>query len=164
MKRKEIDKIEKKLELTLPAAYVDTLLSEDESDFVDDTSLIRDENLIIELTIEYRKGFEGLPPWPHRYVYIGDEADASPYILDSENEIVLKLDKGNIDRKPIDEFHSFDEFFDSFSDNFEVEALNEKLSVLQWFLYHPTIMALTLIFVVLPLIGMFLKWLVTSIL
>jgi SMI1 / KNR4 family (SUKH-1) len=111
----DVARIESALNVRLPDDYV-TFLIQDRSDAtVDDTTALSDADAIIEATQEYRRGFAGLPPWPHLYVYIGDEADACPYVLDTESGRVIRMDKGNLDRAPIAEYPTFTAFSASFA-------------------------------------------------
>ena len=103
----EIGKIESLLAVALPASYKEYLLSP-EPRAVDDTTVFIDFRVIIDATIDYRRGFEGLTPWPQGLVYIGDEGDASPYILDTVSGAVSRHPKGEISEPAFEVHASFD--------------------------------------------------------
>ncbi|MCX2831464.1 SMI1/KNR4 family protein [Microbulbifer thermotolerans] len=107
----QVEYVQKELDVKLPKEYVD-FVKIDRPFFIDSTALIDDAFVIIELTKRYRLGEDGLPKWPNSYVYIGDEADACPYVIDCQSNKVFKLDKGNVDRPPLLEFDSFQKFID----------------------------------------------------
>lgn len=111
----DVARIESALSVRLPSEYVTFLTQERSYATIDETTALSDADAIIEATQEYRRGFAGLPPWPHCYIYIGDEADACPYALDTESGRVIRMDKGNLDRRPLAEYPSFTAFSSSFA-------------------------------------------------
>ena len=98
------------MEVILPAGYRGFATSDRDFEVVDESTVLSDPQSVISATKEFRRGFAGLEPWPNSWIYIGDEADACPYALDCKSGILRRLDKGNISRKPLEEFTSFDEF------------------------------------------------------
>ncbi|MEN3943851.1 SMI1/KNR4 family protein [Prosthecobacter sp. SYSU 5D2] len=114
MTEEDIAKIETALGVCLPADYRAHLAKNDEDEeehgVVDDVTAMRDAYGIIKATRDYRAGFEGLPPWPAHWVYMGDEADACPYAVDCVSGQFRKTDKGNLLRPPLKAYASFDEF------------------------------------------------------
>jgi len=109
---KGIGLIETSLGVKLPKQYIHALGSADL--ILDNVSLLDKAESIIEATLLYRKGLGELEPWPEYLVYIGDEADASPYILSCDDGSVIRSDKGDITRPPITEFKEVNEFLSSF--------------------------------------------------
>lgn len=106
-------RIESSLGVKLPEAYRKYLGSPRTQD-IDEESIFGDADLIISATQEYREGFGGNPPWPGKWVYVGDEADACPYAIDVESGEVIQTDHGNPERKPLENFASFREFTEKF--------------------------------------------------
>lgn len=100
----DIARIESSLQVQLPPALATFLTEPRSPDGPDDTSLLDSADAIIEATLEYRRGFSGLPPWPTSWVYLGDEADACPYVLDCETAEVLHTDKGNPLHPPLNRY------------------------------------------------------------
>ncbi len=150
MTKSEIAKLSESLQVTLPQSYRE-FLSRARPEEIDDTSLLGDPDIIIEATNDYRRGFVGLPPWPNEYIYLGDEADACPYVLDCITGIVRQLQKGNIDAAPIKTWSSFENFVAFYSANFRqvVPAKEQKKRTV---LYWGLIVGFVLFwFVVLPL-------------
>ncbi|MDB4673644.1 SMI1/KNR4 family protein [Verrucomicrobiales bacterium] len=107
----EIAEIEEALRVTLPQDFV-TFLTKGRNNIVDHTTVMDDAATIIEATMDYRGGVEDLPSWPDSLVYIGDEEDACPYVIDSESGRVMHLDKGNFGKPPLSEFVSFSAFLE----------------------------------------------------
>ena len=107
----EIAEIEEALRVTLPQDFI-TFLTKGRNNIVDHTTVMDNAATIIEATNEYRRGFEDLPPWPDTLIYIGDEGDACPYVIDSISGRVMQLDKGNLGRPPLSEFLSFSAFLE----------------------------------------------------
>jgi len=106
----DVQRIETALGVSLPKDYAHFLQS-DRSDEIDNTTVIDDADLIIELTQEYRQGAYGVaPPWPEHFVYVGDEADACPYALNCMSGELIHFHKGSITSQPIARFGSFSEF------------------------------------------------------
>ncbi|WP_193166299.1 SMI1/KNR4 family protein [Microbulbifer hainanensis] len=114
----QVRKIQAELGVTLPPRYIAVLLG-DRPDFLDSTAVLDDARQIIDFTLKYRYGAYGLPSWPNSYVYIGDEADACPYVIDCENGNVLRLDKGNISINPLADFETFDNFVEAYREVME---------------------------------------------
>lgn len=109
----EIELIEKELGVVLPDEYAEFLQSE-RPECIDSTAVIDHAQTIIEMTLEYRRGLDDLPLWPDSYVYVGDESDACPYVIDCSSGRVMKLDKGDFGKLPISEFESFSNFVSSY--------------------------------------------------
>jgi SMI1/KNR4 family protein SUKH-1 len=99
----DIKKIESVLGLSLPNEYLDAL-TKPRSSMLDGTTMLDSAEQIIESTLLYRNGFSGLPKWPSELIYFGDEADACPYAINCESGVVIKLDKGNIEKEPLAKF------------------------------------------------------------
>lgn len=108
----EIHLIENSLDVKLPEDYAQFLRVERTSE-IDSTTVLDSAGMIIEWTNEYRKGFSGLPAWQKELVYIGDEADACPYIINCKSGEVLCTDKGNVTRQPLSRHDSFADFVSS---------------------------------------------------
>lgn len=152
----DVDRIERTLDVSLPQEYRKALL-EARPAHVDQTSLLDDADQIIGWTKDYRNGFAGLAKWPADYVYIGDEADACPYVISCKTGEILKLDRGNIDTKPIRSFQTLSALFDSFdSDGDSAWATMPNWRKNMYF-YAPVVIGLTVIFVILPLVAIGLK-------
>lgn len=151
MTEAEIAKIESTLGLLLPPDYRGFLTEEAELDgTLDDTTALRDAEAIIEATMEYRQGFAGLPPWPQHWLYVGDEADAYPYVLDCQNGRLLRLDKGNRERPPLAEYSSFADFVaacDPAEDETDTPPATWREKAHGWLVMA---IAFLLVFVVLP--------------
>ncbi len=111
MNEDQLRKIEDSLDLKLPPDYRRFLTADPGEDILDDTTVMRDEDGVIEATLDYRKGFEGLAPWPKHWIYIGDEADACPYALDCLSGELIRMDKGNLDREPLARYLTFKHFY-----------------------------------------------------
>jgi hypothetical protein len=92
----DLDKIEQTLGLRLPADYR-TLMTGDSADRLVNSGLFTDAGKVIERTLEQRNGFGGAPPWPARFVYLGDQEDACPYALDCTSGRVTHSDHGRLD-------------------------------------------------------------------
>jgi hypothetical protein len=158
MTEADIAKIESALGLTLPTDYRCFLTEEAELDGdLDDTTALREADSIIESTLEYRQGFAGLPPWPQHWLYVGDEADACPYVLDCQNGRLLRTDKGNLHRPPLDEYPSFADFAAS-RENTAIEIDDTpdtwRERIRSWLVMAA---ALLLVFVVLPAVAFSIK-------
>ena len=152
MKQVAVNEVEIALGIKLPDDYINIFSSQDEEYFPDEVSLIRDPKSIIESTMEYRNGFSGLPKWPSSYIYIGDEADACPYVLNTESGSIAKLDKGNIEKQPIHTFQNINEFIAYFEQPNDIHHGNEKFNLLFWLLEHPIIFVIVVFFIALPLV------------
>lgn len=111
MTEDQIRILEDSLSLKLPADYRRFLTEDPGEDLLDDTTVMRDVDAIIEATLDYRKGFEGLPPWPSHWLYMGDEADACPYVLDCLTGELIRTDKGHLNREPLTRYPSFQHFY-----------------------------------------------------
>ncbi len=148
-----IAKIESVLGVRLPADYRSFLKRPCSLDVIDDSSVCRDPKLIIEATQEYRSGFSGLPPWPASLVYVGDESDACPYVIDCTTGSFTRTDKGSLKQPPLDEWSSFEAFVTQSKREAKEEvspATQKKNGIL---FYVPAAIALIGIFVVLPAIA-----------
>ena len=106
----DISKIELHLGVTLPSKYIDVLLNypfeADAGKF--EWSIGDDAESIIRWTSDYRNGFAGNPPWPHELICIGTEGDGCPISLNLQSMKVLKIDRGNPEREPLEEHDSFE--------------------------------------------------------
>lgn len=100
----DIASIETALGVTLPTDYA-SFLQTMRPEAIDETSVRDDAELIIEFTREYR----GSSQWPAHLVWIGDEADGSPRVLDCSSGEVFRVEKGNL-RKTWDRHPSFSAF------------------------------------------------------
>lgn len=154
MEIRDIQSLEAALAVSLPNGYRDFLLLSAPPDLPDETTVIRDVSVIIEATLSYRTGFEGLPAWPDHWVYVGDEADACPYVIDCLSGKVIRTDKGNLHRPPLSEHIDFESFFTSVSMP-ELAGDSGTESFMDRIRFHlPVAMALFTIFIVFPLIAM----------
>lgn len=163
MKVSKVQQIESALDVKLPSAYRDFLANRRKDNTVDETTVTDEAEVIIEATLEYRKGFVDLPKWSASEVYIGDESDACPYVLDCESGRVVRLDKGNRERKPLQEWLSFEDFLRQMESALFEETSPAEQRKNALFNYVPLVIGLLVFFVVLPLIGFGLttlfKWL-----
>ena len=105
----ELNRIEAELQVSLPAEYR-TYVGSKRQTTRDCYSILDSADSIIEATRTYRAGLEDLPRWPKSYLYVGDEADACPYALDTATGSVSRLDKGDISRSPLERYQSFLDF------------------------------------------------------
>lgn len=153
MEKRDIQRIEATLAVSLPDGYRDFLLSRHPGELPDETTVIRDADDIIHATLEYRAGFEGLAAWPAQWVYVGDEADACPYVIDCMNGQVLRTDKGNIDRVPLSRHTDFTSFLVNVSKSYPVRDLGPDSFAGRLRFYLPAAIALLVMFVVLPLLA-----------
>ena len=169
MTEDQIAGIELKLGVQLPPDYRAFLTRDEGDDVLDDVTVLTGADEIVEATLEYRKGFAGLPPWPAHWVYVGDESDACPYMADCLTGKFLQTDKGNVKRPPLEEFASFADF------RAEREETARRDAAIQAAMPPPTwkdnlrdkvplIVGLLLVFVVLPAVAFGIKvlfhWLV----
>ena len=100
----DIAAIEAALGVTLPIDYARFLQAE-RPEAIDETSVRDDAELIIGFTREYRDSNH----WPAHLVWLGDEADACPRVLDCISGEVFRVEKGNL-RKAWDRHPSFSAF------------------------------------------------------
>jgi len=100
----DIASIATALGVTLPADYARFLQAQRPA-AIDETSVRDDAELIIEFTREYRDSSR----WPAHLVWIGDEADACPRVLDCNSGEVFRVEKGNLE-KAWDRYASFSAF------------------------------------------------------
>lgn len=105
----EINKIEKTLAVTVPE-QLKVFLSSVNEKIPDSTSVWDSSDSIINATVDYRRGYEGLPKFDNELLYIGDELDACPYVINCMTGKVLKLDKGDLTLDLLEEFESFNHF------------------------------------------------------
>lgn len=104
MSAADILAIETALGVTLPADYA-RFVQTGRPEGIDDTSVRDCPDLIIDATREYRESSQ----WPVHLVWIGDEADACPRVLDCLSGEVFRVEKGNL-RKAWDRHASFSAF------------------------------------------------------
>ncbi len=154
MEMRDIQRIEAALAVSLPNGYRDFLLLSVPPDLPDETTVIRDAGVIIEATLSYRTGFEGLPAWPDHWVYVGDEADACPYVIDCLSGKVIRTDKGNLHRPPLSEHIDFKSFvarvsMPELAGDSRPESFTDRVRF-----YLPVAIALFTMFIVFPLIAM----------
>jgi hypothetical protein len=153
MKARDIARIESALGVTLPEDYRGFLSSERSDDRIDEVSVLDDPDAIVDLTQAYRKGFEGLQPWPQQYVYAGDEADACPYLVDCGTGEFCRSDKGNLSKAMLERHPGFSAFLEerlsrpSIEENAAQDTWMDKLRF-----YRLAIIMLLLWFIVLPLV------------
>jgi hypothetical protein len=100
----DIASIETALGVTLPADYA-RFLQTQRPEAIDETSVRDDAELIIGFTREYRDSNQ----WPGHLVWIGDEADACPRVLDCISGELFRVEKGNL-QKAWDRHPSFSAF------------------------------------------------------
>ena len=153
MTKSDVTRIEEALGVTLPEAYRSFVTSKRDFDEVDDRSIFDDAESVIEATEIHRRGVSGLQPWPHHFVYIGDEDDACPYVIDCTSSEICRLHKGNAGAPPFETFDSFDALLAKLqrSSQEAIAAQNTKVS---WFYVHrPMILVLVAMFVVIPAIA-----------
>jgi SMI1 / KNR4 family (SUKH-1) len=100
----DVEAIEVALGVALPADYVRFLQTE-RPQAIDETTVRDDAELIIGCTHDYRDSNQ----WPAHLVWIGDEEDGCPYVLDCISGEVFRLQKGNL-RKAWDKHPSFSAF------------------------------------------------------
>ncbi|MEQ1513359.1 MAG: SMI1/KNR4 family protein [Lysobacteraceae bacterium] len=153
MKPRDIARIESTLGVTLPKDYRGFLSSERDDDRIDETSVLDDSDAIIDLTRTYRKGFEGLQPWPERYVYAGDEADACPYLVDCDTGAFCRTDKGDLSRDMLERYPGFSAFVE---ERLSPPPIGEDAAKETWMdklrFYRFAIIMLLVWFIVIPLI------------
>lgn len=153
MQTRDVARIESTLGVSLPDAYRGFLLSERTDDRIDATSVLDDPEAIIASTLDYRNGFEGLSLWPKRFVYVGDEADACPYLIDCDTGAFARSDKGDLSRAMLERYADFDAFVASrmSAASPEPDAAKETwLDKLRF--YRLAILMLLVWFIVVPLL------------
>jgi hypothetical protein len=95
----DLDRIERQLDVTLPAEYRRMMLNFPipVSTGQTDSALWDSVDSLIRMNQEYRRGFGGAQPWPKNYLFIGDDGTACPYLVDlTQNPSpVLHLEHGN---------------------------------------------------------------------
>lgn len=111
----EANRIEEALHVKLPSSYREFLTSPRTAD-IDGQSVFADADSVIAATLYHRNGSGGSTPWPTNLIYIGDEADVCPYVLDTRTGEVVRTDKGNLARVPLNRFASFEEFLSSLAE------------------------------------------------
>jgi hypothetical protein len=156
MTEDQLRHIESSLGLTLPADYRRFLAQDPGEDILDDTTVMRHADSIIDSTLEYQNSFEGLPSWPQHWLYIGDEADACPYVLDCLSGELIRTDKGNLNRKPLAQYPSFQHFYQHREEESKKlpSPTTWKGSLLD---QTPLLLAVFGFFIVLPFIGFSIK-------
>jgi hypothetical protein len=100
----DVQAIETALGVSLPADYARFLQTE-RPEGIDDTSVRDYPDLIIDATREYRDSSQ----WPGHLVWIGDEADGCPRVIDCISGEVFQVEKGHL-RKAFDRHASFSAF------------------------------------------------------
>lgn len=100
----DVAAIEAALSVTLPTDYARFLQAE-RPEAIDETSVRDDAELIIGFTRDYRDDCQ----WPTQLVWIGDEADGCPRVLDCISGEVFRVEKGNLE-KAWDRHPSFSAF------------------------------------------------------
>jgi hypothetical protein len=156
MSEEDIEKIEFTLQVKLPADYAEFLRAGRSQDVIDSETVSCSVSRIIEATTSYRQGLYGLQPWPASYIYVGDEADACPYVLDCESGRFFQTHKGNLKTNPLSSYASFSEFVE----HCEADAINDAEVAARpetWrdtlAFYTPLIIGMLVIFVVVPLLA-----------
>lgn len=157
MNQNDILKIETTLNVKLPSEFIDFITSERNYDAIDEVTVMDDANNIIEATTEYREG-KFNQNWPNHLLYIGDEADASPYALDCQTGILNRLDKGSLVKKPLESFKSFRVFVKHKHKEYQQELTLKKSEIKYKFIsdltfYLPAFIGFLLFFVVMPIIA-----------
>jgi hypothetical protein len=110
MTEAEVAQVESELQVIVPSSLRKFLLSERNTDDVDYGTVAGSPEGFIEMTKEYRAGFVGLPSWPKEWLYLGDAGDACPYVIDCMTGKMFELDKGDLRRKRLQTWDSFDAF------------------------------------------------------
>lgn len=111
MTSEQIDSIETALDVKLPQALRDFLGRTREENDPDEVMVLPWPEAIIGFTLDFRKGFvEEMMPWPARFVYLGDQADACAYALDCESGEILHTHKGYLENKLLERYASFEDW------------------------------------------------------
>ncbi len=153
MQTRDVARIESTLSVSLPDAYRGFLLSERTDDRIDATSVLDDPETIIASTLAYRNGFEGLSPWPKPFVYVGDEADACPYLIDCDTGAFARSDKGDLSRAMLERYANFDAFVASRMSAASSEPVFAKETWMDKLrFYRLAILMLLVWFIVIPLL------------
>jgi hypothetical protein len=105
MKSPDFAAIEQSLGVKLPDAYRSLMCGADAPRLAD-AGLFDDAALIVERTKEHREGYGGAPAWPTHLVYVGDQEDACPYVLDVHTGSIVQADHGDYSAKPLARFES----------------------------------------------------------
>lgn len=150
MNESDIVKIESTLGVTLPHGYRSFLLVDRITNEIDDTTVATDADVIIQATQTYRAGFAGLASWPENLIYVGDEADACPYVIDCCNGNVRRVDKGNLTRPPLERFVSFDAFLEQYRNKARAQVSPAARRRNGVFFYAPMVIGIVGVFLVLP--------------
>ena len=111
----ELQALEEALGIYLPGGYK-SFLKADRDAFageIGNQTIFDDVDQIVGFAYEYRKGFTSCPPWPKNYIYVGDEMDACPYVLNTETEELIRTNKGWVNDKPLEKWNSFSDFIHS---------------------------------------------------
>lgn len=108
----DVAAIEAELGVRLPLAYV-RFVQAARDDTIDATSVSDNPAHVVEMTRAYRDGEFGGKPWPPHLVFIGDEADACPRVLDCESGVVVRVGKGDLSTRPIERYEDFGRFVGS---------------------------------------------------
>ncbi len=150
MKRADVAHIERSLEVSLPRAYVAFLTARRGNSALDATDVLEDATAIVNATELYRRGFEGLRPWPSELVYVGDQADACPYAVNCTTGEVMQTDKGNLDRPALRRWSSFEAFSSSLEPKDSSPGVSPMAArVMEWL----PVIALVVIFVLVPILA-----------
>ncbi|MCW1926558.1 SMI1/KNR4 family protein [Luteolibacter arcticus] len=154
MKADDIVRIERELAVELPADLRRFLAGTRDDFDPDEVAVLDDAEAMIERTLEYRRGFAGMPPWPESWVYLGDEADACPYCLDCATGRVAQLHKGDAGQEPLGQHESFAAYRQNTRREIKAGAAAMEVPS-RWRdavrFYTPVTVALVLMFVVVPL-------------
>jgi len=113
--------IEQQLGVKLPDAYRAFQLNRSASP-VDPTTVADDARVVVERTLEHRRGFGGAPPWPRDVIYMGDEDDACPYALFCSTGRVIQTDHGDLQAQPLCDHPDFGTFVEQFQAEAEHDA------------------------------------------
>lgn len=156
----DIEKIESALQVKLPRDFVEFLMAGRTQDLIDDQTVLPDARSIIRSTLLYRKGAYGLAPWPATWIYVGDEADACPYVLGCESGRFFQTHKGNLHAEPISSHTSFSAFVEGCKADAEHDlgiAEERATKPQKWHEYLtdfiPVMVGLLVFFVGLPLVA-----------
>lgn len=106
----DFEEVESTLNLTMPEPLKQFAMTERSIRDIDYEVIAGAPQGFIEMTLAYRAGFVGMPPWPNEWLCIGDDGTACPYAIDCVTERVLQLDHGNPERERLAVWDSFDDF------------------------------------------------------